>query len=381
MFARPCLVVSKCMSITSPDLLGEPTGPQPTPPHVPQQFHENPWATITIEATAWVQVTTRIRPGRRDFVYVHPNGTYRYGGRLIDSQQRALAYQRSLSPDTPATPASAPSDAQHDLAAQPAPSAPSQDNMLDLSVSDLIDFSIGEHTQDEGGNETQRLFSSQASSQAGGGESKEFQTPLPENSIPTQGEQNQICGAVLSSSVLPPSDESMSGLWLTSNPLYITGIIEQISDVCSNVFGPFKKSKLTNYTRTFRLLGSDEFNKIAGLYIPADLLKDIELQVRSRDSEHPMHLILERIAKAIYIKRICFKSVYTPKQKKKFVGDTTCSICWNDVGDEKTTLTACGHNFCLKCIHTWIKKGNQLCPNCRKPVTPKQVDQFNGMLF
>jgi hypothetical protein len=45
--------------------------------------------------------------------------------------------------------------------------------------------------------------------------------------------------------------------------------------------------------------------------------------------------------------------------------DATCSICTDAMGEDTTYTLECGHGFHVKCICTWFRTGNAVCPMCR----------------
>eukprot|EP00397_Hematodinium_sp_SG-2012_P000588 GEMP01000589.1.p1 GENE.GEMP01000589.1~~GEMP01000589.1.p1 ORF type:complete len:1656 (+),score=434.89 GEMP01000589.1:201-5168(+) len=50
-----------------------------------------------------------------------------------------------------------------------------------------------------------------------------------------------------------------------------------------------------------------------------------------------------------------------------------CSVCLDDTTEETCAVTACGHLFHMECAKDCIAKQG-LCPYCRKPLTPSDVD-------
>ncbi|XP_050219501.1 E3 ubiquitin-protein ligase ORTHRUS 2 [Mercurialis annua] len=50
-----------------------------------------------------------------------------------------------------------------------------------------------------------------------------------------------------------------------------------------------------------------------------------------------------------------------------------CAFCMQL--PERPVTTPCGHNFCLKCFQTWIRKRNYTCVKCRCAIPHKMADQ------
>lgn len=44
--------------------------------------------------------------------------------------------------------------------------------------------------------------------------------------------------------------------------------------------------------------------------------------------------------------------------------DCCCSICLEDIKEDKITTFECKHNFHLKCLNQWVSK-SPTCPECR----------------
>jgi hypothetical protein len=51
-----------------------------------------------------------------------------------------------------------------------------------------------------------------------------------------------------------------------------------------------------------------------------------------------------------------------------------CSICQDDITEDRAQI-ACDHCFHSKCLAPWQKQTNS-CPNCRKPIDPKEKTRF-----
>jgi len=47
------------------------------------------------------------------------------------------------------------------------------------------------------------------------------------------------------------------------------------------------------------------------------------------------------------------------------VQEEKCSICLDDLSDNKHKITECGHEFHSNCIISWLRSGNTSCPICR----------------
>jgi hypothetical protein len=48
---------------------------------------------------------------------------------------------------------------------------------------------------------------------------------------------------------------------------------------------------------------------------------------------------------------------------------TTCSICIDPCNKQAITLQSCGHRFHKPCLHSWFRRNQLSCPNCRGDVT------------
>ena len=70
-------------------------------------------------------------------------------------------------------------------------------------------------------------------------------------------------------------------------------------------------------------------------------------------------------------KRSCpnSKPVETPIVSKEV---EECPICYEELGDKKILVTACGHKFCLGCIPKHIANSNS-CPMCRADIFDEPV--------
>ena len=57
----------------------------------------------------------------------------------------------------------------------------------------------------------------------------------------------------------------------------------------------------------------------------------------------------------------------TIKEQKKV---SSCTICMEEISNDKIVTTRCNHHFCQECFWNWCKMNNS-CPNCRKELIDK----------
>lgn len=57
----------------------------------------------------------------------------------------------------------------------------------------------------------------------------------------------------------------------------------------------------------------------------------------------------------------------TIKEQKKV---SSCTICMEDISNDKIVTTRCNHHFCQECFWNWCKINNT-CPNCREELMDK----------
>ena len=57
----------------------------------------------------------------------------------------------------------------------------------------------------------------------------------------------------------------------------------------------------------------------------------------------------------------------TIKEQKKV---SSCTICMDDIPNDKIVTTRCNHHFCQECFWNWCKMNNT-CPNCREELMDK----------
>lgn len=55
------------------------------------------------------------------------------------------------------------------------------------------------------------------------------------------------------------------------------------------------------------------------------------------------------------------------------VTETTCTICFEKIGEKNNTTTPCGHIFCFECI-TRAMQTNNTCPYCRTVLIENKVE-------
>jgi hypothetical protein len=58
--------------------------------------------------------------------------------------------------------------------------------------------------------------------------------------------------------------------------------------------------------------------------------------------------------------------VINKKEEKKGLGED-CPICCNEMNENTSITTSCGHTYCYKCISKWVKNKSN-CPICRKNI-------------
>ena len=51
----------------------------------------------------------------------------------------------------------------------------------------------------------------------------------------------------------------------------------------------------------------------------------------------------------------------------------SCTICWEDIAEEKKQVLRCNHAFHTGCINQWLNN-NVTCPNCRANVRVTDAD-------
>ena len=67
------------------------------------------------------------------------------------------------------------------------------------------------------------------------------------------------------------------------------------------------------------------------------------------------------------------------KTIEKLTGDNSCcSICMENIPDNKMVTTRCNHHFCNDCFWKWCEKNNT-CPNCRADLMDKNREQELNM--
>lgn len=66
-------------------------------------------------------------------------------------------------------------------------------------------------------------------------------------------------------------------------------------------------------------------------------------------------------------------SILQPRKKVK-KQEETCAICLGTVAKKNSSVTPCGHHFCLTCLHTHLTTSH-LCPCCRGRILDKKPEK------
>jgi hypothetical protein len=66
-------------------------------------------------------------------------------------------------------------------------------------------------------------------------------------------------------------------------------------------------------------------------------------------------------------------SILQPRKKTK-KHEETCAICLGTVAKKNSSVTPCGHHFCLTCLHTHLTTSH-LCPCCRGRILDKKPEK------
>ena len=66
------------------------------------------------------------------------------------------------------------------------------------------------------------------------------------------------------------------------------------------------------------------------------------------------------------------------KTIEKLNGDNSCSVCMENIPQNKMVTTRCNHHFCNDCFWKWCEKNNT-CPNCRADLMDKNREQELNM--